>query len=381
MSNAVKYTDSGKISLRCFLGGTKKKLKVRFEVEDTGSGIAPEMLPFIFDEFSQSNIQLDKKRKGAGLGLTICKNLVELMGGEVQVKSEPGKGSLFTVVLPFEKAHEKETVEDESHYLLEENLLKGKKILFADDDEYNLLLAETILQNWQADFHLATDGEEARDLLLKNKYDIGLLDIHMPKMNGLEVVNEIRKHPENPNARLKMLAVTANVLKSDVKTYLDSGFDGYVLKPFKEWELYNKICNMLQISNQRQNKLEPQPSKPRESRDANLFDTQALLSTANGDKGFYHKMIETFIRNSKDISQQISLSLEHEKWGDLGEKAHRAIPSFKYFGLGHTVEKLIQLEDLALRKKAFHEIPFRAKILLGEIDEIIKQAEKAATTD
>ena len=382
LSNAIKYTDSGKISMRCRLGATtKNKVKVIFEVEDTGTGIPPDILPSIFDEFFQSESQLDKKRKGVGLGLTICKNLAELMGGEIRVKSELGKGSLFSVVLPFEKAGKEEKVENETHYLLKENLLEGKKVLFADDDEYNLLLAETILKNWRTDFDLATNGEEALALMNKNKYDICLLDIHMPKMSGIGVVEAVRNNPGNLNHQVKMLAVTANVLKSDMRVYLNSGFDGYVLKPFKEAELYNKVCNILRILHLPQQRPLKKASTSRKKKQVDLFDTSELLITANGDSAFFNKMIDTFVRNSRDISRQINLALSNENWEELGEKVHRAIPSFKYFGLKKTVRKLLQLEKLALREKVFHDIPRHARVLLVEIDEIIAQAEKAALTD
>ena len=376
MSNALKYTDVGMIELRCVLEKEEEQTYIlRFEVEDTGMGISPELKPAIFDEFTQSSANLNKKRKGAGLGLTICKKLVELMNGQIHVESEEGRGSLFTVTLPFQKANEQEQVERESHYSLLENLLEGRKVLFADDDEYNLLLAETILSHWNADFRLARNGEEALNFLQLSQYDVILLDIHMPKMTGMEVIHEIRKKKANPNHQTKALAVTANVLKSDIKIYMEYGFDGYVLKPFKERELYNKICNVLQLISS--NEQEEVPVPQLEQLPGNHgFNTENLRLTSKGDHVFFNKMIDTFVRNSENLAADFELALKNQDWSDMGEKAHRSIPSFKFFGLNELVAQLEKIEMLALRSHDYASLPERAKEVMASVEEIIRQAEK-----
>ncbi|HKJ41344.1 MAG TPA: ATP-binding protein [Sunxiuqinia sp.] len=382
LSNALKYTNEGNIELRCVVEENEKKnYLLRFDVKDTGIGIDKSLMNTIFDEFTQLDTPIETKGKGAGLGLTICKQLVELMDGRIEVKSEPGKGSLFSVYLPFRKASKKQKVAKESHYSLNENLLKGKKILFADDDEYNLLLAKTILENWGVEFQLGTNGEEALSMLQQNKYDIVLLDIHMPIMEGIEVVQNVRKDKENPNHDVKMLAVTANVLKSDIRTYMDSGFDDHVLKPFMEDELYNKICNVLHLARNREGvKQTDKKVKPKlENQDA--FDTKNLWATANGDVEFYQKMIRTFIQNTKLVAQNIEQALNEKNWEELGEKAHRAIPSFQYFGLQNTVEKLTNIEDMALRNKQFNGLPKATENLLKEIETILVQADEALSKE
>lgn len=380
MSNALKFTNFGSIDLRCIVEEKNKtNYMLRFDVEDTGIGMDKQVMSTIFDEFTQLDTPVETKGKGAGLGLTICKQLVELMGGYIQVESELGRGSIFSIILPYKKATKKEKVVKESHYSLSENLLRGKKILFADDDEYNLLLAKTILENWKVDYHLAVDGEEALRLLKRNKYDIILLDIHMPKVGGLEVAQQVRSDRDNPNQDGKMLAVTANVLKSDIKTYMEGGFDDHVLKPFMEDELYNKICNMLHVARNREGSKSVGQKQDLlgDGGREDVFNTQGLWETSNGDVDFYKKMIRTFIQNTKVIAEQVKQTLEEKNWEQLGEKAHRAIPSFQYFGLQNTVGRLSKIEDLALRDKEFEELPREGSLLLDDIKLILGQAQEA----
>ena len=300
------------------------------------------------------------------------------MDGNIRVDSEEGKGSLFHLTIPFKKATGKEVLDNETHFFLKENLLKGKKILFADDDEYNLLLAETVLTNWEADFKLARNGEEALGNLLATRYDIVLLDIHMPKLTGVEVIQEVRKNKSKPNYKTKALAVTANVVKSDVKRYMDEGFDGYVLKPFKEHDLYNKICNVLEVGSTSSEEHEEMPVKEKVGNEDQLdFDTHNLWVTANGDKMFFNKMVDTFLKNTTVMLENLELALSNEDWKGVGEIAHKGIPSFTYFSLGHVVEKLKHLEDLALRSEEFDDIPSLCKDVVLLVNEVIKRAENA----
>ncbi|WP_299582825.1 PAS domain-containing hybrid sensor histidine kinase/response regulator [uncultured Sunxiuqinia sp.] len=378
MSNALKYTDEGVVELRCLLVEEEpRSVKLRFEVEDTGMGISRDLQPVIFEEFTQSSANLDKKRKGAGLGLTICKKLIELMNGQIQVSSEPGAGSLFSVTLPLQKARKEDEAERESHYSLRDNQLEGKKILFADDDEYNLLLAETVLSNWKADYELARNGKEAASLLHASAYDIVLLDIHMPHKNGLEVVSEIRNDARNPNFDTKVLAVTANVLKSDINLYMDHGFDGYVLKPFKETELYNKICNILQLTRNEARPLQVNAPEDTLSPLEDRFSTDSLWQTSNGDEAFFNKMIDTFEKNSHRFAVGFEKALNEQAWQRLGESAHRAIPSFKFFGLNRLVKQLEELEDLALREQAYQKLPDKTKEVIGKLQDVRQEARKA----
>lgn len=383
-SNAIKFTDEGEVTILLSTEKkNRKKAHLRFDVEDTGIGISKEELRTIFDEFAQSNLKTERTRNGAGLGLTITRKLVELFKGRLHVESELNKGSRFSVVIPFEIPQTAEKIQPEKEYEIKSNLLAGKRILYADDDENNILLAEYILTEWDTDYEIAYNGAEAMEYLLKEKFDVVLLDIHMPEMSGDDVVKEIRK-TDNPNQQTKMLAVTANILESDIKRYMQSGFNGHILKPFREEKLYSKICNLLHLKHHENSVLQVVSNKkPEGSKPENRFnfDTSMLEESARGNTAFFNKMLGVFIENAEQTANSFADALKENNWSEIGEKAHKAIPSFKYFGLQKQVDVLSKIESLALREKKYDKIPALVNQSIDDINELIAWVLKARLSD
>ncbi|SHF02370.1 Signal transduction histidine kinase [Mariniphaga anaerophila] len=374
--NAIKFTDEGRVVIDVSVEKDKsKKINLRFEVEDTGIGIEKEELDKIFGEFSQ--LGNEKKRKGAGLGLTIVQKLVDLLNGKIHVESTPGSGSKFSVVIPFEKTDAADGIQKEKDYRGDFDLLKGKRVLYADDDEHNILLGESILKDWNVSFELAGDGKEALELLSDKKFDIVLLDIQMPGLSGVEVVQRVREDAKNPNRQTRILAVTANIMENDIRKYMKIGFDGYILKPFSEEGLYNKICNLLNIEYPGLEKRTISESPGRKADETVVFETSLLMKTAGGDLAFFNQMIDTFIDGAKDTSATFRLAAKNKSWKEIGKKAHKSIPSFRYFGLVKLVNKLVQLEKLTLHEKSFDQVAGIALSASKEIDNVIRLAENA----
>ncbi|MBN2636698.1 MAG: response regulator [Prolixibacteraceae bacterium] len=375
--NAFKYTEKGQVKFIVKVERqTNKTVEVLFEVSDTGIGIAEKDLPYIFDVFEQGNKRTEKIRGGAGLGLGICKKLVALFKGEIKVTSTINKGSTFSVRIPFEKSTTENIETSEKKYNIDDDLLRGKKILLADDDSHNSLLAKMILNDWKTDYTLVKNGGEASSEIAKNKFDLILLDIHMPVKNGVEVVKQLRTR-ENTNQFTPVIALTANALKRDINHYLKSGFDDYIIKPFKEAELYNKLCNMLQIENKTSKKTAVINATTTEIFTADIFDVQELQKTANGDNQFYNLMIDNFCENANELIDFFRTNLENENWVPIGEKAHKAIPSFKFFKLMHIAEILSNIENQTLREKNFENLNEIINQAIHQIQEIIKKAESA----
>jgi CheY-like chemotaxis protein/anti-sigma regulatory factor (Ser/Thr protein kinase) len=377
--NAIKYTDSGKVLFRCKLKKNyKKKVQLRFDVEDTGIGIAPDEIDNIFNVFEQGKINQTGRSSGAGLGLGICQKLVQLLKGEITVKSKLQHGSTFMVELPFAKTDAEKLQRDERKFSIDDRNLEGKRILLADDDDHNLLLAQMILRNWGTTLQIAKDGSEALDLLAQEAFDVLLLDIHMPEKNGVDVVRTVRSGKEQPNYNTPALAVTANALQSDLARYLKAGFDDYLIKPYKEADLYNKLCNAIGIESVMiQNQNEHIALQTTEG-DVTVekFDISELEQTANGDQEFIRMMIRNFADNANALLMRLTAALDAKDYDGIGEAAHKSLSSFRFFKLRNIVGLLEELEETALRTRRFNRIPAMVGDLRASVQHLIKEIEE-----
>lgn len=380
VSNAIKFTNFGSVSIICKVTDDfGDKVNLSFHVKDTGIGISENELPNIFKEFNQEDASLTRKFGGSGLGLSICKKLVDLYGGEISVKSIKNIGTEFDVKLTLEKGKDSQLIRNNELTYIDKELLKDRKVLLADDDETNRFLGETILKNWNIEFDLAEDGEDAIKKLNQNNYDLILLDIHMPKVSGIDVTKYIRSQRNNPNHEIKIIAVTANVIKSDVEQYLSSGMQDYVLKPFREQELFNKICNVLGISTNRHvgDMAEiTQPSGYVFDSKGKKYNLNELLNVSKGDTGFFNKMIYSFISNVSTGMEKIQMYRDNKKWEQVGETAHKLISSFKFFKVEEVVEQLKQIEDRTLKSKDLTQVNPLLDSLIEDVNDVINGLEK-----
>lgn len=248
LSNAIKFTLNGSVTLEVeftLTNGMPAKLKVN--IIDTGLGIKLIDQGIIFDEFAQVYYASTKERQqGTGLGLAICKKIVEFQGGTISVKSTEGEGSVFSFELPYQTSEKPIFIETPISVLPHETtVLIGKRILLADDNMLNILLASTILKKYNICYDAVYNGEEAYELFLEKEYDLILTDIQMPKMGGIELTQKIRNESNVLKRSMPILGITANVLEEDRQKYLASGMNELVLKPFLEHELLEKILKYI----------------------------------------------------------------------------------------------------------------------------------------
>lgn len=241
LGNSIKFTEKGEVKLKVDLfEENKKSVKVRFEIRDTGIGIAPDKIDYIFQSFTQANTDTTRKYGGTGLGLAITKSLLELHNSQILVESELGKGSVFSFIIEFNRSVQ-------SNLQVENNAqiqpLSGN-VLVVDDNEINRLLASKILAKWGVQVDFAENGQIALEKAQMNNYDLILMDIHMPVMDGLEASKAIRKL-EGHHSRVPIIALTASLFANELKTISECGIDGVVIKPFVPIDLYNKIKTFL----------------------------------------------------------------------------------------------------------------------------------------
>lgn len=241
LDNAVKFTEEGSVSLQVkVLEKTSETVKLYFEISDTGIGIEEESLTIIFDAFTQEKREITRKYGGTGLGLAITRKLLEIQGSEIVVESEKGKGSRFYFELAFgigdnQVAYESDTDEKIYHF-------KGRKILMVEDNKVNQLVARKFLDRWEATSEIAENGLEGVEMARNNAYDLILMDIQMPEMDGYTASREIRKF----NETIPIIALTASAMVNVKVRVYGAGMNDILVKPFDPKEFNHKIAKSLE---------------------------------------------------------------------------------------------------------------------------------------
>ncbi len=236
LGNSAKFTEAGSIVMQADLKEEKNGIYyIQFKIQDTGIGIPTDQLESVFGAFKQAGPKVSQQFGGSGLGLTIVKQLIELQGGSIEVESEVGLGTTFTFYLPFEIVHI-----DALHQgaLPKEDALFGNtsldqlEVLVAEDNLMNQKLIGKMLDRWDISWSLAENGQEALEQSLEKTFDIILMDLHMPIMDGVEASIEIRGNTQNPNQDTPIIALTAAALLEEKKRAFEAGINEFVVKPF-----------------------------------------------------------------------------------------------------------------------------------------------------
>jgi len=246
MSNAMKFTEQGKVSLTARVAGSDEKTtRIEFSVSDTGIGISPDHIGKIFDSFVQASPDTTRKYGGTGLGLAICKQLLRLKNSNIQVESEPGKGSRFYFTLAFRNSCLKHISDTDDIGKINYEKLKGKKVLLVEDNEINRLVAYKFLRKWGMEITEAGNGKEALEHLQKNTFDLVLMDLQMPVIDGYEATRLIRSSMPSGKT-IPIVALTASLMNEVQEKIITSGMNDLILKPFNPGELYSKIVKVLE---------------------------------------------------------------------------------------------------------------------------------------
>lgn len=355
LSNAVKFTDSGQISLTCEVSNLDQKHDVvSVEVSDTGIGINKEKLESIFKSFIQAEESTTRQYGGTGLGLAISKQLVELMGGELKAQSTIGKGSKFYFSLNCEKTDEK--LKKDIAIVSNAELVKGLKVLLVEDNDINRFMALTILEGWSCITDIAINGEEAISQLREKSYDIVLMDVRMPVLDGISATKIIRN---DLKLDTPIIALTANAIKGDNDKCIEAGMNDYISKPFQQTELLSLLIKHTKKTNA---VASPPASTVKPKKNQVLVDLTKLKETTNNDQAFMSKMIQLFIDNSPSQLNEIEVALAQGNWEQIGNQAHKIKPSVDYLANASLQEMVRSIEGNASQHHPDVVVDFIAKI-------------------
>ncbi|MDX2250406.1 MAG: ATP-binding protein [Bacteroidia bacterium] len=248
MSNAVKFTEEGSVTLRINYQYEVENIgHIQFEVEDTGIGIPEDKLDMIFESFTQSQSDTTRKFGGTGLGLAITRRLVELFGSGISVKSEMGKGSIFSFTLKMKKGESEAaltTIPSAEKIVFEG--LEGARILLVEDNRVNQIVASNYLKKWGIRFDIAENGYQALEKLEQKFYDLVLMDLHMPEMDGYEASKAIRAKEDLYYQKLPIIALTASALGPVKGNVMEAGMNDFVSKPFRPHQLFQTMLKYYQ---------------------------------------------------------------------------------------------------------------------------------------
>ena len=382
--NAVKFTEKGSVQIVCRnveLEGDC--VKMAFDVIDTGIGISEEYVGKIFESFTQAGTDVARKFGGTGLGLTISKQLVELMGGSVEVKSKIGEGTTFTFILPFQigEGDFKQSQDDFTIAVNDLEILNLSKILLVDDNEFNRIVAVDTLKSIAPNISIleAQSGMEAIEKLKTNEIDLVLMDIQMPKMSGIEATLFIRNKLEAPLNRIKIIAMTANVMKNDIDSYLQNGMNDHIPKPFHKSELIFKILNQLDknkevIKNRivEYEAIEDEQAPSHLLPATQLTDPSFLISFAGDDKEKQKKYISIFLQNAPKLLLQMQNGFENNDLEMVKISAHSLKTQLNYMGVKEEYSHVQEIEQMASHEHKNEEI----KLLIDNLQQICVQAFK-----
>ena len=381
VSNAIKFTSNGKITVNVhLLDEDKESATVEFAISDTGIGIEESKINNIFDNFQQATSGTSRLYGGTGLGLAIVKQLVEPQGGTVSVKSKIDEGSTFSFTLRFKKTNADAQLETEIVEL--ETEIKNIKILVVEDMPLNQLLMKTLLDDFGFERDIADNGKIAIEKLQNESYDIILMDLQMPVMNGFEATEYIRN---TMNLTIPIIALTADVTTVDLEKCKAVGMNDYIAKPVDERILYSKIVSLVQkISLQKVVELVVADMKedPIESKITKCINLEYLNIRTKSNPKLMMEMISIFLQQTPPLIDTMKQSVLDKDWSLLAAAAHKIIPSFSIMGMSseweimakqiqedaaaskftkETAKKVVQLETICLQ--AFKELEIEFNLI------------------
>ncbi len=343
VSNAVKFTNKGKITVSVrLLTEDEEKVSIEFAVKDTGIGIPENKMDKIFENFQQASSGTSRIYGGTGLGLAIVKQLVEPQGGHITVTSKVDEGSTFSFVLHFQKT--KAAAEAEILLAVPDTIVKNIKVLVVEDMALNQLLMKTLLDDFGFERDIAGNGKIAIEKLETQSYDIILMDLQMPEMNGFEATEYIRKTMKSD---IPIIALTADVTTVDLAKCKAVGMNDYIAKPVDERLLYSKIIGLAKKSppvTPVEKKITPDSFLAKER----YTDLAYLTRRTKSNPALMMEMIALYLEQTPPLISSMKESFASKNWETLQATVHKMIPSFSIMGIHTNFEKMaIQVKEYA----------------------------------
>jgi PAS domain S-box-containing protein len=363
VGNAIKFTEKGEISIKVTEVTSLDDFRIlRFEVADSGIGIPSDMVDKIFERFTQADSDTTRKYGGTGLGLAITRLLVENQGGKIWVKSKIGSGTSFFFEMPFKIGEKTFTIESNQSETIQN--LGNYFVLVVEDVKLNQVVARRFLEMWGLSVDVADNGFIALEKFAANPYDIVLMDLQMPEMDGFEVTQKIRANSDPRYQNTPILALTASVSVDVKNEVLQYGMNDFIPKPYKASLLYDKIVKYLPQGKKKKIKIKKNTEQPKLQENV-TYNLHYYEKFSGGKKEFVKEMMEIFVEDTPKLLKELENAAKIKSQERLAPIAHKLKSSFGMMG-GNNIE-CQDLEELAKQNG------IEWQTLVELINKIIKQ--------
>ena len=382
ISNAVKFTQKGEILLTVQLKKEEEKhVLVEFSVKDTGIGIPEDKVNSIFLDFTQASLEINRRFGGTGLGLSISRKLVELQGGSIAVESKEKEGSNFKIMLRFKKCTGEIQLQDipnEDEFM--DRQLINTKILLVEDNPVNQLLAEKILKDWGCFVDTADNGKIAIEKLTYKTFDIILMDVKMPEMDGYQTTSHIRNKMASPVCDIPIVALTAHAATWEAEKCIRAGMNDYISKPFHAIDLFKKLAKYnIEYANSNTTESIESIEKVNLAQTSNQYiNLTYLKKISKGSNEFMLKMINTFIKQVINDVSSMQQQLDEKDWDSLYNTAHKMKPSFIFMGIKNLKDPIISIERNARERANLETLQELISKVVFICDSSVKELEAEA---
>jgi PAS domain S-box-containing protein len=372
VGNSIKFTQAGSIMLNAeVVSETDTHQTILFEVVDTGIGMSEEFITRIFDKFSQEQNESNRRYEGTGLGMTISNDLIRLMGGNLKVDSIKSVGTTFKFELNFRIGKPEQLVSNNQQ--IQQNIFKSCKALLVEDNEMNRFIAIQSLDFLGFETTEAENGKIAIELASKNSYDIILMDIQMPVMDGVEATEYIR---EQLNLKTPIIALTANAFKHDIELYLNKGMNDFITKPYDEQDFFRKIDHVLSLHKFKLGNTTNDQNKEEEMKTTNkLYNLMQLEQMSRGNNSFVTKMISIFINQTKENIAIMENGIATSNFDEVKRIAHKIRPSIGQMGILSLKNEARNIENYKLELGENQEFKDMTNDLCEVLNKVLKELE------
>ncbi len=346
VGNSLKFTQKGEISVVSkLINDFPDSQDICISVIDTGIGMDKEFLNSIFRKFSQEDLEITRKFGGTGLGMAITNELIQLMKGKIEIQSKKNSGTTINIFLNFKKGDKKKLKKARQESTI--TSLENISILLVEDNEMNRMVAQNTLQFYNCKVTEAENGLESLEILKVKNFDIILMDIQMPEMDGIEATKFIRSEF---NLTTPIIALTANAFKSEIEKCKMAGMNDYVTKPFDEINLIETIAKYTIINGEKVSKV-VKPDKIKK-----LYNLNSLHNLSRGNNEFVKKMVSIFIQQTNTTLEKIDLAIATKNYIEVSQLIHKIKPSIEGIGVISISDAVKKLEKIAKETEDVEQI-------------------------